>query len=139
MGQIWRYQIRWAIFMDPTAAGDNDGFFTGDRAFRTLLGIAESNATCKLCQNSFSTGRDIEVIHRCRNNDNVVGFQLGNQLIGKRQSFLLTWSQRRIARTQCTNQFTIQTGIGFAAVSRTVISSAECFRAIVQQNNRTTD
>lgn len=25
-GQIWRYQIRWAIFMDPTAAGDNDGF-----------------------------------------------------------------------------------------------------------------
>lgn len=43
-GQIWRYQIRWAIFMDPTAAGDNDGFFTGDQAFRTVLGIAESNA-----------------------------------------------------------------------------------------------
>lgn len=25
-GQIRRHQIRWAIFMDPTAAGDNDGF-----------------------------------------------------------------------------------------------------------------
>ncbi len=34
--------------------------------------------------------------------------QLGNQLIRQCQRFLLTWSQWCIARTQGTNQFTIQ-------------------------------
>lgn len=108
-GQIRRHQVRWSIFVDPTAAGNNDGFFTRYQTFRTILGIAESNAcTCNQVKIVFQLSRDVEVIHRCRNNDNVMGFQLGNQLIGKCQSFLLTRSQRRIARTQSANQFAIQ-------------------------------
>ncbi len=43
-GQIRRHQVRWSIFVDPTAAGNNDGFFTRYQTFRTVLGIAESNA-----------------------------------------------------------------------------------------------
>ena len=74
-GQIRRHQVRWSIFVDPTAAGNNDGFFTRYQTFRTVLGIAESNAcACNQVKIVFQLSSDVEVIHRCRNNDNVVGF-----------------------------------------------------------------
>ncbi|SQC14112.1 Uncharacterised protein [Klebsiella pneumoniae] len=49
-----------------------------------------------------------EVVHRRSDNNHIVAFQFGDQLVGKASASLLTRSQRRVARTQGANQFAIQ-------------------------------
>ena len=95
--------------MDTAAAGNDDRAFTGYQTFRPFLGVAEGDAGAShQVKIVFQLRRDVEVVHRRSDDNHIVAFQFGDQLVGKGQRFLLTRSQRRIARTQSANQFAIQ-------------------------------
>ncbi len=114
--------------MDTAAAGNDDRAFTGYQTFRPFLGVAEGDAGAShRVEIVFQLRRDVEVVHRRSDNNHIVAFQFGDQLVGKGQRFLLTRSQRRVARTQGANQFAIQNRDRIGGGSRTVISSPVFF------------
>ena len=95
--------------MNTAAAGQDDSAFTFYQTFRAVLGVTEGYASARhQVEVVLQLRRNVEVIHWGVDHDNVVGLQLSNQLVGERQGFLLTWGERRIARTQRANQLAVQ-------------------------------
>ena len=95
--------------MDTAAAGDDHRTFSFYQTFWPFLGIAEGDASAShQVEVVFQLSRNVEVVHRRRNNNHIVRLQFSDQFVGQRQRFLLTRRQRRIARTQGANQLAVQ-------------------------------
>ncbi|MNE90001.1 hypothetical protein D3C80_1874740 [compost metagenome] len=68
--------------MNAAAAGQDDGALAFHQAFRAVFGVTEGHAGAgNQVEIVFQLGRDVEVIHRRRHNDGVIGLQLGNQFV----------------------------------------------------------
>lgn len=112
---------------------------TAEEAHRAFTGlpdlpfsIAEGNYRQSDQRNGFQLHRDIEIVHRRHNSDDddVEAFSSMSSSDARKDPCGV--ALRRIARTHRAHQLAISTRNRVGLESRTVISSATCFRAIVQ-------